>query len=111
MICRGKRSSVTDADFNVTITTGLTSSINACVTDVLGSSSGGFLPTAGSGTDYTKGYSDYGGVGASVFPSWGGGYGNGDGAGVFYWYFSRSATNTNAYVGSRLSCKIAKASN
>ena len=76
----------------------------------LGTSDGGFLPIQTSGSDYTKGYSDFGYVNASYFPLWGGSYSDGDSAGVFRWNFYRSATHTYAYVGSRLSCKIAKAS-
>ena len=110
-ICRGKRSSVTESDFNVTVATGLSANVSgACVMQTLGTSDGGFLPIQTSGTDYTKGYSDYGRVYASYFPYWGGNYSNGDLAGVFYWSFNISATYTYAYIGSRLSCKIAKAS-
>ena len=110
LICRGKRSSVTESDFNVTIETGLSSNISgACVMKTLSTSDGGFLVLQTSGTDYSKGYSDYGGVYASYFPLWGGRYSNGDNAGVFDWYFGYSATNTGGLIGSRLSCKIGSA--
>lgn len=98
-------SSVNDSDFDKKSLGGPSSSLNGCISKVVGTTDAGFFPAECSGAAITY-FADYGVVYASVFPDVGGGYDGGDLAGPFYAYFSYSATTANTYVGSRLSYRL-----
>ena len=99
-------SSVNDSDFDKKSLGGPSSSLTGgYISKVVGTTDAGFFPTEifGSGSTY---FADYGLVYTSYFPYVGGYYNHGDFAGPFLAYFYYSATNTNTYVGSRLSYRL-----
>lgn len=94
--------SINEADFTLQNTPVLSSNLSGYISDVVGTSETGFFPQACSGSATTY-WCDYGYVNASLFPRFGGYYNNGDRAGCFALYFHYSATDTDSYIGSRLS--------
>lgn len=94
-------SSVTESDFEAVDTT-ISAHSSGYITQVEGGPKSGFFPKVFSGSSTTF-WCDSGGVSASYFPRFGGNWSNADYAGPFCVYFSYSATDTDSYIGSRLS--------
>ncbi len=101
-------SSVTESNFTLVSPNTPTGTRSGYVSDVVGTNGAGFLPKTCSGSSTTF-WCDGGDVHASYFPLWGGYWSNGDNAGPLNWNFNNSATNTNSYVGSRLSYRSGRA--
>lgn len=90
------------SDWEYSVSSGVTSTINGYIIKVQGTNNGGFLTKAkggGSGSTY---FSDYGYLYAGSFPSVGGTWDDGDFAGVFRCTVYGSASDARAYLGSRL---------
>lgn len=98
-------SSVNDSDFDKKSLGGPSSIISGYISKVVGTTDAGFFPAECSGAATTY-FADYGGVYASYFPRVGGRCNRGDYAGPFGASFNRSATDTNGYIGSRLSYRL-----
>ena len=94
----------TSADaWEYNVSSGTTGSVGGHMTESQGTNNGGFVIKGvdgnGSSTTY---YSDYVDLSASYFPVVGGTWVDGDDAGVFGCGVGNSASESNAYIGSRL---------
>lgn len=106
-------SSVTDSNFDKTaLSPSLSSDLYGYVSNIVGNvkqydlpTDAGFFPASCFGAANTY-FADYGRVSASAFPGVGGRYNSGDLAGPFFANFNLSATDTYAYIGSRLSYRL-----
>lgn len=92
----------TSADaWEYNVSSGTTGIVSGYMTESQGTNNGGFVTKVGGGSSTTY-YSDYAYLNASYFPRVGGYWSGGNNAGVFYCSVGDSASESNAYVGSRL---------
>lgn len=92
----------TSADaWEYSVSSGTTGDVSGYMTESQGTNNGGFVTKVGGGSSTTY-YSDYADLDASYFPYVGGYWLDNGYAGVFYCDVTYSASESYAYVGSRL---------